>query len=195
MTLDEVIAVYKEAKEIDEDVARVHTGDPSLYGAINEQMEGLEEMGVEYDVVPGVSSFQAAAAALKTELTMPEISQAVVLTRTSGRTPMPEGQELEKMAQNQATLCIFLSTHKIKEVPDTLIPYYGADCPVAVVYKASWPDQIIVQGTLSTIANKTVSAGIKKTALIMVGHAIGARGTTSKLYDKNFSHEFRKATK
>ena len=195
MSLDQTSDVIKDAASRGIDVLRVHSGDPTLYGAINEQMNLLDGLGIEYEVIPGVSSFQAAAAALKTELTAPEISQAIVLTRTSGRTPMPESQELEKLAGSRATLCIFLSIHKINEVVDTLTPYYGKACPAAVVFHASRPDQLIIRSKLSDLPGKTMEAGIKKTALIIVGHALGRGAAVSKLYDKTFSHGYRTGEK
>ena len=191
MTLEQTTGVIEDAASRDIDVLRIHSGDPSIYGAINEQMNLLDRLGIEYEVIPGVSSFQAAAAALKTELTAPEISQTIVLTRTSGRTPLPQSQELEKLAASKATICIFLSIHKIDEVVDTLTPYYGKDCPAAVVFHASRPDQLIIRSTLSDLPGKTTKAGIKKTALIIVGHALGRGGAVSKLYDKTFSHGCR----
>jgi len=194
MTLEETTAVCLRARDRGIDVIRLHTGDPSIYGAIREQMIELDKLGIAYEVVPGVSSFQAAAAALKTELTAPEVSQAIVLTRTGGRTPMPADQELEHMAQTHATLCIFLSVHNMAAVAQTLADHYGADCPIAVVYRASWPDQQIVQGTLSDIAAKVAAAGIDKTAMIIVGRALERRGEVSRLYNSAFSHGYRKAT-
>lgn len=193
MTLEETTAVCVKAQQRGIDVIRLHTGDPSIYGAIREQMTELDRLGIAYEVVPGVSSFQAAAAALKTELTAPEVSQTIILTRTAGRTPMPAGQELERMAQTHATLCIFLSVQKMAEVAQTLAVHYGADCPIAVVYRASWPDQIIVEGTLSDIAAKVEEAGIGKTAMIVVGRALERRGAVSRLYNGEFSHGYRKA--
>jgi len=191
MTLVQTTGVIKDAASRNIDVIRIHSGDPSIYGAINEQMDLLDGMGVEYEVVPGVSSFQAAAAALKTELTAPEIAQTIILTRTSGRTPLPQTQELEKLAASKATLCIFLSIQKIDAVVDTLVPYYGQACPAAVVFHASRPDQLIIRSTLAGIAAKTTDAGIKKTALIIVGQAIGRGAAVSKLYDKTFTHGCR----
>lgn len=193
MTLEQITEVYQDAQRRDLDVVRLHSGDPSIYGAISEQMNELDRLGIEYEVVPGVSSFQAAAASLRTELTCPEVSQTIILSRTSGRTPLPEEQELDRLAQTQATLCLFLSVHKIDEVATTLAEHYGDDCPAAVVYHASRPDEKILRGTLSDIASKTADAGIKKTAMIVVGRAIGRPGTVSKLYDGSFSHEYRKA--
>jgi precorrin-4/cobalt-precorrin-4 C11-methyltransferase len=193
MTLEETTAVCIKARERGIDVIRLHTGDPSIYGAIREQMVELDRLGIAYEVVPGVSSFQAAAAALKTELTAPEVSQTIILTRTAGRTPMPAGQELERMAQTQATLCIFLSVHNMAEVAQTLSAHYGADCPIAVVYRASWPDQIIAEGTLADIAGKVAKAGIGKTAMIVVGRALERSGAVSRLYSGEFTHGYRKA--
>lgn len=193
MNLEEKVAVFRRAQEQDVDVVRLHSGEPALYGALREQMNELEELGIEYEVVPGVSSFQAAAAALKTPLTAPERSQTIILTRTSGRTPMPEPQRLEKLAEIQATLCIFLSAHKLDEVARILAPHYGVDCPAAVVYRASWPDQQIFRGTLADIAEK--AQGITRTAMIVVGPALSKDVPASKLYDAAFSHGYRKAAR
>ncbi len=191
LDLDEIVALYRDAKERNVDVVRLHSGDPSIYGATREQMNELARLEIDYEVVPGVSSFQASAAALRTELTAPEISQTIILTRTSGRTPMPESQELEALARTRATLCIFLSIHKMKDVADRLARWYGADCPAAVVYRASWPDQQIIRGTLADIADKTAASGIKKTAMIVVGKALSLDVPSSKLYDPSFTHEYR----
>lgn len=192
MTLEQTTAVCKDGHARGIDVIRLHSGDPSIYGAIREQMNELDAAGIEYEVVPGVSSFQAAAAALKTELTAPEISQTIILTRTSGRTPMPEEQELEKLARTRSTLCIFLSIHKIREVAETLAAHYGADCPIAIVHRASWPDQRIFRGTLSDIAEKMEGSGVKSTAMVVVGPALSRDIPVSKLYHAAFSHGFRK---
>ncbi|MEI6033207.1 MAG: precorrin-4 C(11)-methyltransferase [Verrucomicrobiae bacterium] len=195
MTLKETTEVCRKARERGIDVVRLHTGDPSIYGAIGEQMTELDRLGIGYEVVPGVSSFQAAAAALKTELTAPEVSQTIILTRTAGRTPMPAGQELERMAQAQATLCIFLSVQNLAAVGASLSAHYGPDCPIAVVYRASWPDQIIVQGTLADISKKVADAGIGKTAMIVVGRALDRSESVSRLYSGEFSHGYRAAKK
>ncbi len=192
MSLEDIIGVIVKAQETDTDVIRLHTGDPSIYGAINEQMDELDKLGIDYEVVPGVSSFQSAAAVLKSELTHPEVSQTVVITRTSGRTPLPEQQELVKLAESRATLCIFLSIHKIGQIARELIPFYGEDCPAGVVYRASWPDQEVVRGTLKDVAEKVDEKGFTKTAMIVVGHALGRGDQRSKLYDKSFTHEYRK---
>ena len=193
MTLEETTEVCRKAQERGIDVIRLHTGDPSIYGAIREQMIELDKLGIHYEVVPGISSFQAAAAALKTELTAPEVSQAIILTRTAGRTPMPPEQELERMAATRATLCIFLSVQNMAGVAQTLTGHYGGDCPIAVVYRASWPDQKIVEGTLVDIATKVAEAGIGKTAMILVGRALERRGAVSRLYSGGFTHGYRKA--
>lgn len=191
LDLEDMRSLFRDAQERDLDVVRLHSGDPSIYGAIREQMNLLDELGIPYEVVPGVSAFQAAAAALCVELTAPEKAQTIVLTRTSGRTPMPEEQNLDDIARTQSTLCIFLSTHKIAEVAATLSRHYGDTCPAAVVYRVSWPDQLIIRGTLADIAARVDAAGIKKTAIIIVGHALSRDIPASKLYDRTFSHEYR----
>lgn len=194
MHLAEIIEKIASADERGLDVVRLQSGDPSIFGAIGEQIMMLNRLGIDYEVVPGVSSFQAAAAALRVELTSPEVSQSVILTRTAGNTPMPKEQELHLMARSRATICLFLSVHKIDEIVETLTPYYGADCPAAVVYHVSRRDQKTVLGTLADIAPKTKSEQITKTALVLVGPALSQETLLSKLYDKNFSHEFRNGT-
>ncbi len=191
LDLEQIAALFRDAQVRDIDVVRLHSGDPSIYGAIREQMNELDRYGIDYEVVPGVSSFQAAAAALRTELTAPEVAQTVILTRASGRTPVPDSQELESLARTGSTLCVFLSAHKIEELANKLAKHYGEDCPAAVIYRVSWPDQHIIQGTLSDIAEKTAAAGIKKTAIVIVGHALARDIPASKLYDPAFSHEYR----
>lgn len=191
LSLKEIIALCLEAKKQALDVIRLHSGDPSIYGAIREQMNELDKWGIGYEVVPGVSSFQAAAAALKTELTAPEISQTIILTRTSGRTPMPKEQELDSLAGLKATLCLFLSIDRLDSIVATLAPYYGLDCPAAVVYRGSWPDQQIIRGTLQDLSQKVRTSGIRKTALILVGQTLARDIPASKLYDQGFSHGFR----
>lgn len=191
MSHDEVVAVYRDAQARGIDVLRLHSGDPSIYGATREQMNALDGLGIGYDVCPGVSSFQAAAAALRTELTAPEVSQTIVLTRTAGRTPLPEDQALENLARTRATLCLFLSIGKLGELAETLTPFYGADCPAAVVHRASWPDEKVIRGTLADIAAKTEPEQIRATALIVVGRALARDIPASKLYDAAFSHGFR----
>lgn len=174
-------------------VVRLHTGDPAIYGAIREQMRELDAAGIPYEVVPGVSSVFAAAAALKRELTVPEATQTVILTRQAGRTPVPERESLRNLAAAQATMCIFLSVAMIETVVDDLLAGgYPAATPVAVVERASWPDQRIVQGSLADIAEKIRASRIKKTAMIVVGPALAEdSGMVSKLYDAGFTHEYR----
>ena len=195
MTLEEIEAVFDTGQQQGIDVVRLHTGDPSIYGAIREQMNVLDRLGIEYEVVPGVSSFQAAAAALKTELTAPEISQTIILSRTSGRTPMPAMQELEHLARTESTLCLFLSVHKLAQVAEELSQYYGADCPIGVIFHASWPDELVIQGTLADIAPKVEAAKVTKTAMIIVGQALSRDLPVSKLYHRHFSHGYRDAEK
>ena len=192
MNLEEVLAVMKDGEEKGLKVVRVHTGDPAVYGAHREQMDALERMGIAYEVIPGVSSFLAAAAVLKKEYTLPGVSQTVILTRMEGRTPMPEGEKLLDLARHQATMIIFLSVGMIEELASTLRQAYREDTPAAVVYKATWEDQKIVRGTLRDIADKVKAAGICKTALTVVGDVLGDAYELSKLYDKTFTHEFRK---
>ncbi|WP_437677185.1 precorrin-4 C(11)-methyltransferase [Sorangium sp. So ce131] len=196
MTLDQIVAVFVEAKEAGHDVARVHTGDPVLFGSTAEQMRRMDALGIPYEIIPGVSSFTAAAAALGRELTLPELSQTVILTRAEGRTPVPPAERLEELARHQATLCLFLSITLLKDVAEALIPSYGADCPVAVVHKASCPDQKIVTGTLADIREKVRAEGIKSQSMILVGRVLTATDfADSRLYDPEFSHRFRKAEK
>lgn len=195
MNLDEVIEVMKEAESKGLNTARVHTGDPSIYGAIREQIDRLDEIGIESKVIPGVSSAFATAAALKKEYTLPDVSQTVIFTRMEGRTPMPEGESIEELASHRATMVIFLSVGFMDELTKQLISGgYEEDTPVAVVYKASWPEQKIVTGTLKTIESKVKEAGITKTALTVVGNFLGDEYSLSKLYDKAFTTEYRKGT-
>jgi precorrin-4/cobalt-precorrin-4 C11-methyltransferase len=191
LSLKEIVALFDKARREDRDVLRLHSGDPSLYGAIGEQMSALDDLGIAYEVIPGVSSFQAAAAALRTELTAPEVSQTVILTRTAGRTPLPEHQALSRLAAAKATLCLFLSIRKIGEIAGQLIPHYGAGCPAAVVHRASWPGQKIIRGTLGDIAARTEAANLKATAMIIVGEALSRDLPPSRLYSDTFSHGFR----
>ncbi len=193
MTLEQIIDVIIVARDADQDVARVHTGDPMLFGSTAEQMRRLVELGIPYDIIPGVSSFTAAAAALGRELTLPELSQTVILTRAEGRTAMPAGEKLDDLARHQATLALFLSITLLKDVTRSLIPSYGADCPVAVVHKASWPDQVIVTGTLSDIEGKVRAAKLNSTSMVLVGRVLTATEfANSRLYDPKFTHRFRK---
>ena len=195
LALPQIVELYRRAQKRNLNVVRLHSGDPSIYGAIREQMNELDKLGIGYEVVPGVSSFQAAAAALNTELTAPEISQTIILTRTSGRTPLPPEQELERLAQTRATLCLFLSAANLKPIVRTLAKHYGRDCPIAVVYRASWPDQQIIRGTLADIAPRMAKLNIRKTAMIIAGHALNRNIPVSKLYDAAFSHGCRKGSR
>ena len=193
LTLDEIIAEMRTAHAAGQDVARVHSGDPSLYGAIGEQMRRLRALGIDYDLTPGVPAFAAAAAALGRELTLPEVSQTVVLTRTTMKaSPMPDGEDLATLATAGATLAIHLSVRNLKHVVETLVPVYGAECPVAVVYRASWPDEQIIRGTLTDIRAKVRAAKITRTALILVGRVLGDEDfVDSKLYDPTHTHVLR----
>lgn len=195
MTLDEVIEVMDKGLKADKTVVRVHTGDPSIYGAIREQMDRLETMGVDSVVVPGVSSFVASAAAIKKEFTLPSVSQTVICTRLEGRTPVPEAEALEKLASHQASMAIFLSVQMIEKVVERLTVHYPVTTPVAVVQRATWEDQKIVMGTLETIAKQVKEENITKTAQILVGDFLGDQYELSLLYDKSFSHEYRTAKK
>lgn len=195
MNLDEVIEIYKKAEALGKMVVRLHTGDPSIYGAIKEQMDELELLDIEYEVIPGVSSFTAAAAAIKSEFTLPGVSQTVILTRVEGRTPVPTGEKLEKLASIGASMAIFLSISMIDKVVEQLKKGYGKNVPIAVVERASYEDQRIIFGTLDDISEKVKKAKITKCAQILVGDFIDTDYEKSKLYDKNFSHMFREAKK
>ena len=196
MTLDEIMAVLIAARDTDHDVARVHTGDPVLFGSTAEQMRRMAALGIAHEIIPGVSSFTAAAAALGRELTLPELSQTVILTRAEGRTPMPEREKLEQLAEHRATLALFLSITLLDDVTRALIPAYGADCPVAVVHRASWPDQQIVRGTLADIHDKVRAAKIRSQSMILVGRVLTAEDfADSRLYAPDFAHRFRRKRK
>ncbi len=192
MTLEEVVEVMKEAAARGLGVARVHTGDPSIFGAIREQMDALEQAGLDYEVVPGVSSFLGAAASLKREYTLPGVSQTVILTRMEGKTPVPARESIASLAAHRATMIIFLSVGMIEKLCELLREHYGADTPAAVVYKATWADEKIVRGTLANLAQKVRDAGITKTALTIVGDFLGDDYELSRLYDKTFTTEYRK---
>jgi precorrin-4/cobalt-precorrin-4 C11-methyltransferase len=191
--LDQIIAEMKLAHDAGMDVARVHSGDPSLYGAIAEQMRKLDELGIPYDVTPGVPAFAAAAAALKMELTLPEVAQTVVLTRTSMQSSkMPEGEELAQLGASRATLAIHLSIRNLAHIERSLSTHYGPDCPVIVAYRVSWPDEQFIHGTLSTIARKVREAKLTRTALVLVGPVLGHVGfRDSALYDATHEHVLR----
>lgn len=194
MTLDEILAVFSEARDAGHDVARVHTGDPVIFGSIAEQIRRLDALGIDWEIVPGVSSFTAAAAVLGRELTLPELTQTVILTRAEGRTRMPAGEKLEDLARHRATLALFLSITLLDEVSRQLIPSYGADCPVAVVHKASCPDQQVVWGTLADIHARVRAAGIRTQSMVLVGRVLTATDfPDSRLYDPTFGHRHRRA--
>ena len=193
MTLDEIIAMMEAAEARGEDVARVHSGDPSLYGAIAEQIRRLNELGIDFDITPGVPAYAAAAAVLKKELTVPEVAQTVILTRTTMKaSAMPDREDLETLAQVGGTLVIHLSIRNLAAIRRVLEPVHGADCPVVVAYRVGWPDQQILHGTLADIADKVREAKITRTALIMIGPALDAASfRDSALYDGDHVHVLR----
>ncbi|MGB1360682.1 MAG: precorrin-4 C(11)-methyltransferase [Alphaproteobacteria bacterium] len=193
MHLDEIIGHIKDAHDKGHDVSRVHSGDPSIYGATAEQMRKLDELGIDYEIIPGVSAYAAMAAAMKKELTLADVSQTVIITRTSVRSSgMPKGEELAELGKSRATLAIHLSVNNLKNVIRDLTPHYGEDCPVAVGYRVSWADQEFVYGTLSTIRDKVKKAGFTRTALIMVGEVLNTENfNDSKLYDADHWHVCR----
>ncbi|MBV8494244.1 MAG: precorrin-4 C(11)-methyltransferase [Alphaproteobacteria bacterium] len=193
LTLDEIIVEIEAAHRDGADVARVHSGDPSLYGAIAEQMRRLDALGIPYDITPGVPAFAAAAAALRRELTLPGVVQSLVLTRTATRSSeMPEGESLARFAATGATLAIHLSVANLARVVRDLVPYYGSDCPTVVGYRVSWPDERLIRGTLADIRAKVKEAGITRTALILVGPALARESATeSRLYAPSHHHIMR----
>ena len=194
MSLDDVLAVTKARVAEGKTVVRLHTGDPAIYGAIQEQMDALKEMGITYGVTPGVSSFLATAAALQQEYTLPNVTQTVIITRMEGRTPMPEKEKLSMLASHGATMCIFLSVQMIDKVAAELIEGgYDKTTPVAIVVKASWPDQRIIRGTLETIADVVAEEGVIRQAMIVVSRVLDTDYELSKLYDKGFAHMYRDA--
>jgi len=196
MTLDEVISVMEKAEKSGKNTVRLHTGDPCLYGAIREQMDRLDELDIAYEICPGVSSFCGAAAALKAEYTLPEVSQTVIITRMAGRTPVPDSESIEKLAAHGSTMVIFLSTGLLKELTEQLITGgYTSKTPAAIVYKASWADEKVCRCTVGTLFETAEKNGIKKTALITVGNFLGDDYALSRLYDEGFETEFRKAKK
>ncbi|MBX6315345.1 MAG: precorrin-4 C(11)-methyltransferase [Isosphaeraceae bacterium] len=192
--LDQIIALMDEATAQGKDVARVHSGDPSLYGAIAEQMRRLDALGIPYEVVPGVSSFQAAAAALKRELTPAGVNQTVILTRAPGRTGVPAHEDLAALARHRVGLCLFLSAAQMPEVVAALAPHYGPEAPVVVAYRVSWPDEKILRCTLAESAQKMAEERINRTALVLIGPMLeDVPPAESHLYDKTYSHLYRKA--
>ena len=193
LTLEEIVEHMRAADRAGLDVARLHSGDPSLYGAIGEQMRRLAALGIAFDVTPGVPSFAAAAAALRRELTLPEIAQTVILTRTATRSsPMPAGEALESLAISGATLAIHLSVANLARVVRSLAPHYGADCPAVVAHRVSWPDERLIRGTLADIRERVKRAGITRTALILVGRVLAAESAAeSRLYAADHHHLLR----
>ena len=196
MTREEISKVIEAAEKAGKTTVRLHTGDPSLYGAIGEQMRELNRLGIDYDITPGVSSFSGAAAALRTEYTLPDVSQTVIISRAEGRTPVPAAEKLSALAAHGATMVLFLSTGLLDKVTSELIAGgYSADTPAAIVYKASWDDEKICRCTVGTLKQTAEENGITKTALITVGKFLDSEFTRSHLYDPGFSTEFREATK
>jgi precorrin-4/cobalt-precorrin-4 C11-methyltransferase len=197
MHLDEIVAEIAAADARGEDVARVHSGDPSIYGAIAEQMRRLDALGIDWEIVPGVPAFAGAAARLGTELTLPEVSQTIILTRTSGKaSAMPERESLEVLGQSGATLAIHLSIRNLAYVEAALTPHYGADCPAVIVYRATWPDEEIIVTTLAHMRARVREEKLTRTALIFVGRVFGDTAfRESRLYDPGFAHVLRNAGK
>ena len=195
MTLEQVIEVMKNAEAEGKTTLRLHTGDPCLYGAIREQMDLLDELGIAYDDTPGVSSFCGAAAAIRGEYTLPGVSQSVIITRMAGRTPVPEGERLSKLAEHGATMVLFLSAGLLEEVEQELLQgAYTKETPAAIVYKATWPEEKVLYCTVGTLAKSAAEAGVRKTALILVGDFLQSSYERSKLYDPTFTTEFREGT-
>src|SRR4051812_43989000 len=193
MTLDDILGVIVAARDAHHDVARGHTGDLGILGSTAEQMRRMQALDIDYEIIPGVSSFTAAAAVLGRELTLPELSQTVILTRAEGRTPMPVTEQLAELARHRATLALFLSITLLGEVTRALIPSYGADCPVVVVHRATWPDQQIVRGPRADIRDKVRAGGIRTQSMILVGRVLPATGfPESRLYAADFTHGFRR---
>ncbi|MFL9946656.1 precorrin-4 C(11)-methyltransferase [Paraburkholderia agricolaris] len=185
LDLDRIVDLLKAAHDKGQDVARVHSGDPSLYGAIGEQIRRLRELNIPYEIVPGVTATAACAATLGCELTLPNISQTLILTRFASKTTMPEGEQLADLARHRATMAIHLGVRHLARIVDELRPHYGGDCPIAVVYRASWPDEEKIVGTLDDIVGKVQTTSIERTALILVGRVLAADGfTESTLYAK-----------
>ena len=195
MTLEQVLAVVKAAEAAGKTTVRLHTGDSSIYGAVREQFDQLEALGIAYDVCPGVSSFCGAAAALKAEYTLPDVSQTVIITRAAGRTPVPEQESIRSLAAHQATMVLFLSTALAGKLQgDLLAGGYAPETPAAVVYKATWPEEKVYRCTVETLAQTVEDNGLTKTALIIVGGCLGTEYLRSRLYDPGFTTEFRKGS-
>ena len=190
--LEQIISLIKTADAKGQDVARVHSGDPSLYGAIGEQIRCLRELGIAFEIIPGVTATAACAAILGAELTLPDISQTVILTRYADKTVMPAGEELASLAQHKATMAIHLGVKNLQKIIDELSPHYGSDCPIAVIHRASWPDQDWVQGTMEDILAKVQAKGFKRTALILVGRVLSNDNfSDSSLYRAGHAHLYR----
>ncbi|MBR1457429.1 MAG: precorrin-4 C(11)-methyltransferase [Oscillospiraceae bacterium] len=195
MTLEEVLAVMLRAESEGKTTVRLHTGDPSLYGAIREQMDALERSGIRFEVTPGVSSFCAAAAALEAEYTLPDVSQSLIISRMAGRTPVPEGERIASLAAHGCSMALFLSAGMLDKLQEELLRgAYTDDTPAALVYKASWPDERIVRCTVGTLAAAGAAQDIRKTALVLVGDFLEKEYGRSRLYDPAFSTEFRRGT-
>ena len=192
MTLEQVVVKMLDADRRGKMTVRLHTGDPSIYGAIREQMDQLDRFGIKYEAVPGVSSMNAAAAALKAEFTLPGVSQSVIVTRAEGRTPVPESEDISMLAAHGATMVVFLSAGLIEKLAAKLLEGgYSSDCPAAIVYKATWPEEKIIRTTVSNLADDAKNEGIESTALILIGGFLGNDYERSKLYHPEFSHGFR----
>ena len=196
MSLELVIDVMKQAEAAGKTTVRLHTGDPCVYGAIREQMDALDELGISYDDVPGVSSFCGAAAALRAAYTLPGVSQSVIITRLAGRTPVPDAESLSSMASHGASMAVFLSSGMLGRVQEELLKgAYTEDTPAALVYKATWPEEKTVRCTVGTLAQAGEAHGISKTALVLVGNFLDSPYEKSKLYDPTFTTEFREASR
>lgn len=194
MTLDEIMDIIQKEIAAGSDVARVHTGDPSLFGSTAEQVRRMEQLGIDYEIIPGVSSMSAAAAAIRKELTLPELSQTVIVTRAEGRTPVPIKENLAELARSEATLVLFLSITLLRKVVRQIKSHYGDDCPVAVIYKASLPEQKIIWGRLDDIVGKVQATKITSQSIIIVGRVLTSKDfADSRLYSPDFSHNFRQA--
>jgi precorrin-4/cobalt-precorrin-4 C11-methyltransferase len=192
MTLEQVLEAMEQAEAAGQTTVRLHTGDPSIYGAIREQMDALNQRGIEYDVTPGVSSFCGAAAALKAEYTLPNVSQTVIITRAEGRTPVPEGEQLRLLASHQSTMVLFLSVGILEKAQAELLAGgYSPDTPAAIVYKATWPEEQVFRCTVGTLAETAQANHITKTALVTIGNFLGDQYDRSKLYDPSFTHGCR----
>lgn len=192
MTLDEIIDLIHKSHIENKMIVRLHTGDSSIFGAVKEQIDRLKQLNIDCEIIPGVSSFCAAASVLNAEYTLPNVSQTVILTRMEGRTSVPNSEDISSLAKHNSTMVIFLSVHMIDKLVDKLLCGYSADTPVAVVYKATWKEQKIVKGNLGNIASKIKEQKIDRTAIITVGNFLGDEYEFSKLYDKNFKHGYRK---